>query len=63
MLDRADGSTLDEIIAEAGCQKHTIRGFISTRASKHRLVVTSTHRDANKGRVRAIAHQAGFSWD
>jgi hypothetical protein len=55
LLERDGGATMDEIIAATSWQKHTVRGFISTLASKHGFNVTSARREADKARVYAIA--------
>ncbi len=55
LLEREGGATLEEIMAETLWQKHSVRGFISTLASKHGHVITSTRRETDQARVYAIA--------
>jgi hypothetical protein len=54
LLERAGGATLDEIMAATAWQKHSVRGFISTLASKHGYAVVSTLREADKVRIYSI---------
>jgi len=54
LLEREGGATLEEIMAETQWQKHSVRGFISTLASKHGHVITSTRREGDQARVYAI---------
>jgi Protein of unknown function (DUF3489) len=55
MLLRAGGATLEEIMAETGWQKHTVRGFISTLPKKTGIAITSTRRESDKARVYEAA--------
>jgi hypothetical protein len=55
LLERTDGVTLEEIVAETAWQKHSVRGFISILGSKHGLKIVSTRREADKARVYSIA--------
>ena len=55
ILERADGATLDEIMAETAWQKHSVRGFISTLGSKHGYTVVGARRETDKARVYSIA--------
>ena len=55
MLLRAGGATLQEIMAETGWQKHTVRGFISTLAKKTGIAITSTRRESDQARVYEAA--------
>ncbi len=55
LLEREGGVTLEEIMAETLWQKHSVRGFISTLASKHGHVITSTRREGDHARVYAIS--------
>ena len=55
LLHQPDGATLEQIAAATAWQKHTVRGFISTLASKHGHKVTSSRRASDKARVYAIA--------
>ena len=59
LLGRAGGVTLEEIVATTSWQKHSVRGFISTLASKHGYTVTSTRREMDKARVCRIADGQG----
>jgi len=54
LLEREGGATLEEIMSETNWQKHSVRGFISTLASKHGHVITSTRREGDQARVYAI---------
>ena len=54
LLERADGATLEEIMAEAAWQKHSVRGFISTLGSKHGYTVVSERRKTDKVRIYSI---------
>jgi len=54
LLEREGGATLEEIMSETLWQKHSVRGFISTLASKHGHVITSTRREGDQARVYAI---------
>jgi hypothetical protein len=45
LLERADGATLEEIMAATAWQKHSVRGFISTLGSKHGYTIVSTRRE------------------
>jgi hypothetical protein len=54
LLERADGATLEEIMAATSWQKHSVRGFISTLGSKHGYTIVSTRRESDKARVYAI---------
>jgi hypothetical protein len=55
MLLRAGGATLQEIMAETGWQKHTVRGFISTLTKKTGIAITSTRRESDQARVYEAA--------
>jgi hypothetical protein len=55
LLERAGGATLEEIMAATLWQKHSVRGFISTLASKHGYAITSARRESDKARVYSIA--------
>jgi hypothetical protein len=55
LLKRDGGVTLDEIVAETGWQKHTIRAFVSTLPKKTGLQITSTRRESDKARVYGVA--------
>jgi hypothetical protein len=55
LLERAGGATLEELMAATAWQKHSVRGFISTLASKHGYTITSIRRESDKARVYKIA--------
>ena len=55
LLERDGGATLEEIMAATSWQKHSVRGFISTLASKHGYAVVSTRRETDKARCYSIA--------
>jgi hypothetical protein len=57
LLERAGGAALEELMAITTWQKHSVRGFISTLASKHGYAVVSTRREADKARCYSIAKQ------
>lgn len=50
MLRRERGVSNDELAEKCGWQKHTVRGFISTLKSKHRIKV-KTEKDEKRGLV------------
>ena len=54
LLERADGATLEEIMAATAWQKHSVRGFISTLGSKHGYTVANIRRETDKARAYAI---------
>jgi DNA polymerase III delta subunit len=54
MIGRAKGATLAEIMKAARWQAHSIRGFLSTVAKKHKLNIESAKNDAGE-RVYKIA--------
>jgi hypothetical protein len=54
LLEREGGAALDEIVAATAWQKHSVRGFISTLASKHGYTVASIRRESDKARVYSI---------
>ena len=54
LLERADGATLEEIMAATAWQKHSVRGFISTLASKHGYTITSIRRETDQARCYSI---------
>ena len=56
LLQGNGGATLEHIMAATAWRKHTVRGFISTLASKHGHVITSVRRASDKARVYAIAN-------
>jgi hypothetical protein len=55
LLERTGGATLEEIMAETKWQKHSVRGFLSTLASKHGYAVVSKRRETDKARCYSIA--------
>jgi hypothetical protein len=54
LLERAGGATLEDLMAATSWQKHSVRGFISTLASKHGYTVSSTRRETDKARLYSI---------
>jgi hypothetical protein len=54
MIGRAKGATLAEIMKATDWQAHSVRGFISTAAKKHRIKIESSKNDAGD-RVYKIA--------
>jgi hypothetical protein len=46
MIGRARGATLAEIMAAAGWQAHSVRGFISTASKKHSVKIESMKSEA-----------------
>jgi hypothetical protein len=54
MIGRGKGATLAEIMRAVGWQAHSVRGFLSTAAKKHKLNIESAKNDAGE-RVYKIA--------
>jgi hypothetical protein len=54
LLERAGGATLEEIMAATLWQKHSVRGFISTLASKGGYTIVSARREEDKARIYTI---------
>jgi hypothetical protein len=54
MIGRAKGATLAEIMKATDWQAHSVRGFISTAAKKHRVKIESSKNDSGD-RVYKIA--------
>ena len=54
MIGRANGATLAEIMKATDWQAHSVRGFISTAAKKHKVNIESSKNDAGD-RVYKIA--------
>jgi hypothetical protein len=54
LIGRAKGATLTEIQKATDWQAHSVRGFLSTAAKKHRLKIESAKNDAGD-RVYKIA--------
>ncbi len=54
MIGRTKGATLTEIMKTTDWQAHSVRGFLSTAAKKHRLNIESAKNDAGE-RVYKIA--------
>ena len=48
LMKRARGATLAEIVAFTGCQKHTVRGFVSILGSKGSEKVDSSKNEAGE---------------
>ena len=60
LLERAGGATLEEIVTATSWQKHSVRGFISTLASKHGYTIVSARRESDKARVSGRADVVEF---
>jgi hypothetical protein len=56
LLERNGGATLEEIMAATAWQRHSVRGFISTLASKHGYTIVSARRESDKARTYSIGH-------
>jgi hypothetical protein len=54
MIGRAKGATLGEIMKATDWQAHSVRGFLSTAAKKHKLNIESAKNEAGE-RVYKIA--------
>ena len=54
LLERAGGATLEELMAATLWQKHSVRGFISTLASKGGYTIVSARREEDKARCYSI---------
>src|SRR6266851_7758701 len=54
MIGRAKGATLAEIMKTTDWQAHSVRGFLSTAAKKHKLNIESSKNEAGE-RVYRIA--------
>ncbi|HET9319110.1 MAG TPA: DUF3489 domain-containing protein, partial [Bryobacteraceae bacterium] len=54
MISRPKGATLTEIMKATDWQAHSVRGFLSTAAKKHKLKIESAKNDAGE-RVYKIA--------
>jgi hypothetical protein len=54
LLERASGATLEEIMAATNWQKHSVRGFISTLASKGGYTITSIRRETDQARCYSV---------
>ena len=54
MIRRPKGATLAEIMTATGWQAHSVRGFISTAAKKHRVKIESERNDAGDRVYRVI---------
>jgi len=54
MIGRAKGASLAEIMKATDWQAHSVRGFLSTAAKKHKLKIESAKNDAGE-RVYKIA--------
>ena len=54
MIGRAKGATLGEIMKATDWQAHSVRGFLSTAAKKHKLKIESAKNEAGE-RVYKIA--------
>jgi hypothetical protein len=54
LLEREGGATLEDLMAATDWQKHSVRGFISTLASKGGYTITSIRRETDHARVYSI---------
>ncbi len=54
LLNRERGVSLTELVDELKWQRHTVRGFLSTLRSKHRLAIIA-EKSESRGRVYRIA--------
>ena len=54
MIGRAKGATLTEVMKATGWQAHSVRGFLSTAAKKHKLNIESAKNESGE-RVYKIA--------
>ena len=54
MIGRAKGATLAEIMAAAGWQAHSVRGFISTAGRKHGVRIESLKSEAGDRVYRVV---------
>ena len=54
MLERADGATMEEIVAATGWQPHTVRGAISGALKKKLGLSVEAANDERRGRVYRI---------
>jgi hypothetical protein len=64
MIGRAKGATLGEIMKATDWQAHSVRGFLSTAAKKHKLRIESEKTEAGeRTTVRQGSRQSdlGFS--
>ena len=48
LIGRAKGATLTEIMQATSWQAHSVRGFLSTAAKKHRLKIASARNEAGE---------------
>lgn len=48
LIGRAKGATLAEVMQATSWQAHSVRGFLSTAAKKHRLKIASTRNEAGE---------------
>jgi hypothetical protein len=55
MLGRAEGPTIDEIVAATGWQPHTVRGAFSGALKKRRGLTIASEKLEGRGRVYRIA--------
>jgi hypothetical protein len=55
LLEREGGATLEEIMSATSWQKHSVRGFISTLASKGGYTIVSARRESEKVRMYSMA--------
>jgi hypothetical protein len=62
LISRQNGASLDELVEKMGWERHTLRGLLSTLASKQGLKIESTKHET-KGRVyRLVASLHSKRW-
>ena len=54
LLQRANGATLDELVAATGWQAHTVRGAMSGALKKRLGLTIASEKVDNRGRVYRI---------
>jgi hypothetical protein len=52
LIGRPKGVTLDEIMTAVSWQAHSVRGYLSTAAKKHRFKIESAKNDAGERTYR-----------
>src|SRR5262245_5581796 len=56
LIGRAKGATLAEIMQVTKWQAHSVRGFLSAAAKKHRLKITSARNEAGERTYKVAAN-------
>jgi hypothetical protein len=54
LIGRAKGATLGEVMQATSWQAHSVRGFLSTAAKKHRLKIVSTRNEAGERTYKLV---------